>query len=347
MPGFDGYVFVANEEGHSLAVVDMAAFATIKHVRFDAAPTAILSHPTRPLIYVLTPGNGTVHELDTKTMSVVRHVQAAHSALAMRMGAGEDDAIYVLSAEAKKVVRLPVATLRTETQYALDGTPTDFDLSGTRNFCAVAYGDEGAVSLIDLRTRKAERPKKVSAKIGIVRFRSDGEALIVADLAQRMLTFIATPGGGVMSQLPLAVRPDQLCFNLDGGQLFVTGEGRDAVVVVYPYKLEVAETVLAGRAPGAMGATADYLFIANPLTGDVSILHIRSRKLVAIAPVGAEPGFVAVTPNQQYALVLNRKSGDMAVIRVGTIKADRAKSASLFTLIPVGSRPVSAVVRAV
>jgi hypothetical protein len=37
----------------------------------------------------------------------------------------------------------------------------------------------------------------------------------------------------------------------------------------------------------------------------------------------------------------------MAVIRVDTIKATRTKSASLFTMIPVGSKPVSAAVRRV
>ena len=69
----------------------------------------------------------------------------------------------------------------------------------------------------------------------------------------------------IIVNLPLAVRPDNLCFNRDGGQLFITGEGRDAVVVVFPYYVpQVAETVLAGHAPAAMAASATHLFLANP-----------------------------------------------------------------------------------
>jgi hypothetical protein len=49
--------------------------------------------------------------------------------------------------------------------------------------------------------------------------------------------------------------------------------------------------------------------------------------------------------------VLNRKSGDVAVIRVGgvteTERARRFKDGSLLTVIPVGSRPVSAAFRGV
>lgn len=72
-----------------------------------------------------------------------------------------------------------------------------------------------------------------------------------------------------------------------------------------------------------------------------------ARKVIAVAPVGSDPGFIAVTPDDQYALVLNRKSGDVSVLRVGTITRNRDRRASLLTVIPVGSKPVSAVVRAV
>ena len=61
--------------------------------------------------------------------------------------------------------------------------------------------------------------------------------------------------------------------------------------------------------------------------------------------MGDEPGYVAITPDQQYALVLNRKSGDMGVIRIHPGIANRQKTAALFTIIPVGSKPVSAAIR--
>ena len=86
-----------------------------------------------------------------------------------------------------------------------------------------------------------------------------------------------------------------------------------------------------------------------PLSGDVSILSIATRKVIAVVPVGSDPGFIRVTANDQYALVLNRKSGDMAILSVPAImqKKNRYKTAGLRAMIPVGSRPVSAVVRAV
>ncbi len=207
---------------------------------------------------------------------------------------------------------------------------------------------------MDLAARKLGNPAG-AGDFGAVRFLADARTLIAADRGERRLSFydVATAGNdaaasGLITHLPLAVRPDNLCFNADGGQLFVTGEGMDAVVVVYPFHTpEVAETVLAGREPGPLAVSRAFLFVASPGSGGVSILEINSRKVIAVASVGADPGFITVTPDDQYVLVLNRTSGDMAVLRVGAITKNRDRRASLLTVIPVGSRPVSAVVRAV
>jgi DNA-binding beta-propeller fold protein YncE len=345
--GFAGYVFVANEGGQAVAVVDLAAFTLLTHVRLEGSPTAVITHPTEPAVYALTPLNGTIHQIDAGTMKLVRKVQVAPSALAMRLSP-DRSALWVLCRESRKMIRVNLDTFTASAQVALPMDPVDFDIEPYQGaLCGISFGETGVAGILDFSTGKVAAIP-IGGPIGTVRFRSDGKALVVSRRQERMLTLLQTPGGRVIVHLPLAVTPEHLCFNQDGGQLFITGEGRDAVVVVYPHHVPlVAETALAGRAPGAMGASSEFLFVANPLTGDVSIFHIGTRKVIAVAAVGAEPCFIAVTPNDQYALVLNRRSGDMAVIRLGAIKANNAKSVGLFTMIPVGSSPVSAVVRTV
>jgi YVTN family beta-propeller protein len=131
----------------------------------------------------------------------------------------------------------------------------------------------------------------------------------------------------------------------------------DAVVSVFPYRTVVWETLLAGHAPGTMAiAETDrppaYLLVANPDTDTVTVLDVETGRLVALVQVGSEPRQIVITPDNEYALVLNEKSGDMAVIRIFTLggnqvggeRVKRYKSAPLFTMIPVGERPVSAAV---
>jgi hypothetical protein len=263
----------------------------------------------------------------------------------MRLAGGN---LLVLYQSPQKISVVAVETMRQEFEIRLPGQPYDFEVSADGQTAAISFGREGRIALIDLETRK-RRVIDTGTEMGIVRFQSDGRALVAADLGRRMLMIYDVASARLITRLPISVRPENLCFNADGGQLFVTGEGMDAVVVVYPYHTpQVAETVLAGRAPGAMAATntrPPYLFIANPASGEVTIMNINTRRIVAVATVGAEPGYVAVTPDQQYALVLNRASGDMGVLRIHENIANRQKSAALFTMIPVGSKPVSATIR--
>jgi DNA-binding beta-propeller fold protein YncE len=346
--GFSGYAFVANEDGRAIAVVDLQALALVRHVRLNAAPVAVLPHPTRDSILTLTPETGTVHEIAVARMQKTGQVYAGSGAHRMSLSPDEP-ALWTLSAHGRKLNRVSIGEgLRVDGSLGLGPDATDFDLSPYTSLCAVAYGRAGSVQMFDLKTRTAGPMVKVSEEIGVVRFRSDGKALLVANLSARMLTVLDAPGGRIIANLPLAVRPDNFCFHPNGGRLYITGEGMDAVVMVYPhYVPQVAETALAARAPGAMAASPSHLFVTSPTTGDVIAMDADTLRVIAIAAVGAEPGAVVLTPGAEYALVLNRKSGDMAVILTSAITPNRRKAIALLNMIPVGSKPVDAVVKAV
>src|SRR5262249_16093495 len=115
----------------------------------------------------------------------------------------------------------------------------------------------------------------------------------------------------------------------------------------------VAETILAGRAPDGMAVTdtPGFLLVTNPETNSITVLDFENNgKLVAAVQVGQEPRSIVVTPARpgqaQYAVELNEKSGDLAVIRMYSLTNQdptrRYRPTPLFALIPVGEQPVSA-----
>jgi hypothetical protein len=350
--GFNGYAFVANEVGQAVAAVDLSSFTVARHIRLNSPPGDIIAHKTSPLVYVLTPQTGTLHEIEAEKLAVRRTLHVAPAANSMQLAA--DGRLWVLSGASRKLVNVDLDAFRIDSHVPLPGAANDFDIAARLGHALVTYGDEGSVSWIDLAQKKASAPQKLAPRLGAVRFLSNGESIVAANVADRVLTAVRVDNRQVITHLPLAVRPDHLCFNRDGGQLYITGAGQDAVVVVYPYFVpQVAETMLAGHAPAAMAATDNYLFVANPQAGDVTILNIAretKRKVISVVSVGSEPSYITFTTDDKYALVLNQRSGDMAVISSLAIAKDRAtrrKSAALFTIIPVGSKPVSAAVKAV
>jgi YVTN family beta-propeller protein len=358
--GFPGYAFVANQEGRSVAAVDLSRFAVARRIPLDARPDNVIAHPSRPLVYVLAAENGTVYEIEAGTLAIKRRARAGQSCVSMRL-AGAGDSLWVLSREPRALVRLPFDTLRATSRIALPHEPAGFELDRRRegSTAAVGFSDDRGVALCNLAAGAVTTTVSGGARPRVAGFRSDGKYLMLGNAPERNMTILDVSTGKIVVRLPMPLEPANFCVTPDGGQLFVTGPGMDAVVILAPYSTEVSETVLAGRAPGRMaissapGAPA-YLFVANPETGDVTVLDVDTRKVVVVVHVGVEPGQILFTPDNQYALVLNGGSGDIAVIRIGAFTngpnsgwAQRNRRGALFTLIPVGARPVgAAVVRA-
>jgi YVTN family beta-propeller protein len=344
--GFRGYAFIANQEGGAVAAVDLGVLAVARHIPLEGAPAEVTAAVQRPSVYALTPGNGSVHEIQIDTLRLVRKLAVASQAITMALAADERS-LYVLAREPRLLVAVDLDSFKTAWKLPLRDEPVGLAISPDGKTAAVSSAR--GVYLVDLETRHLSAPLG-HGDYGPVQFLTDSKTLVAGNRGERLLSAYSVPAQRLITHLPIAVRPDRFCFSRDGGQLFVTGAGMDAVVVVYPFFTpQVGDTVLAGHAPGAMDVSDELLFVASPTSGDVSILSIATRKVIAVVPVGSDPGFIRVMANDQYALVLNRKSGDMAILSVTAIaqKKTRYSPVGLRAVIPVGSRPVSAVVRAV
>ena len=349
---FHGYCFVANQAGRSVGVVDLTRFRLRKQIPLDGAPAAVLAHPGKPKVFVLAPDAGTVYEIDAGSLSVSRSARAGSQAAGMRISP-TNDALWVLYRDPAALVELPLDSLRPGRRIRLSAPPDDFDLSRDGQ-AAIASRQGRSIVLCSLARAAIDRTIASGEEPSIVRFHWNGNQVLVGSHAGRSLTIFDVPTGNVVVRLPLPLGPRHFCFTPDSqGQLFISGDGIDGIVIVFPYTTEVDQTILAGHAPGAMAVTSkapSYLLVANPDSNGITVLDVDTRKLVAVVQVGQAPGHILMTPDEEYALVLDEKSGDLAVIRLLslTVAPDgsrrRYKSAPLFTLIPVGERPVSAAV---
>lgn len=343
--GFEGHAFVANEEGGAIAAVNLTAFAVTRHIRIDGRPTKVVSHPVLPSVWALA--SGYLHEIDPTRLEFRRKISLGGPAVDLQLS---PDTAHLWILSPGRLAKFDAETLAPAGVWPFPGQAESFVLARREPWAAVVRKDTPPLLL------PTEQPGRLTPIVlpyqaDLAHFRSDGKQLMLAGAAARQASFVTVPEARTLAHLPLAIEPRRVTAKPDGGELYLTGDGLDAVVVLYPYLAEVGETVLAGRHPSAMAAvsTSDvaYLFVANPEAGNVTILDITTHKMVGAVPVGKDPSFVTITPDGQYALVLNRASGDMAVIRVKAVVRNRGKSAPLFTMIPVGSRPVAAAVRAV
>ncbi len=343
---FVGYAFVATRDSGDIAIIDLAAFSLEKkRIKPSGRPLHLIDVPGADFLLAIS-DNGVLEEIRVSEATITRKL--ATPLFPYNVWLSHDAAtIWAISADQHNLLAIDRATFAISKQWKLPAASKSIAVSPGSAHVAAAMESTGEIALLASPDQKDVVISKLDQTPGQLRFLKNGSMLVVAHLESRQLTMVDSASAKVVVALPLPIKPENLCFNADGGQLFITGEGLDGVVVVYPFQSQVGTTLLSGKAPGPMAASSEpqFLFVTSPSTGTVSVLDIRTQKLAAVVAVGADPRAVAITPDNQMALVLNQRSGDIGIIRLANIISKRHKTAPLFTMIPVGSAPVSAVIR--
>ena len=343
---FVGSAFVATRDSGDIAVVDLAAFRlNTSRIKPSGRPVQLLDVPNSDFFYTVG-DNGIVEEVSVTESAISRKLKIPIAPQDLWLSF-DAKTLWALSADGKRLLAIDRARLDLKREWKLPERATAIAVAPETAHVAVALSESSRVGILGPGAMNDFAWASIGDTPGLIRFLNNGSMLLVAQRAKRQLTMVDTTLGKVVVHLPLPIQPENLCFSADGGQLFITGEGLDGVVVVYPYQSQVAATLLSGKAPGPMAVSSQpqFLFVTSPSTDTVSVLDYRTQKLAAVVAVGNDPRCVVLTPDNQMALVLNQRSGDMAIIRLANIVSKRHKTAPLFTLIPVGSAPVAAVVR--
>jgi YVTN family beta-propeller protein len=346
--GFPGFAIIASEAEHTLSAISLEHFRVTRQLHLEAAPSQVtaISHPQ--LVLCLLPSRGTLIAVDSGAVAVRQKVRVGDESLTMCL---DDDGkrVWVLNKSPNSLVAVDLATFKIAARVHLPGEPLSADFRYKTG--AVSLPRQGAIAIVE--GDRVARTIAAGIAPGMICFRPDGKAVLAADSEAQMLAVADPAAGKLLVKLALPLKPRRYCYNSDGGQLFITGDGMDAVTIVSPYQTEVFATILAGNSPSGMAVPRpdpdlpEYLLVTNSGSGDLTVISIFSRGVVARIPVGQDPQDVIITPDNQYALVLNRQSGDVAVIRVPSIGAwgnHHKKTAPLFTMIPVGTRPISATI---
>ncbi len=344
-PRYNGFAFVSLRDEKAIAAVSLSSFQLAKQIPVDSAPGLLIAHPQGNRVLGLLPSSGTIVEIDARTLAVERRSRALGPAVDMRL-ATNGRLLWVLLRDS--VIAWDLDRWQRVTWIRLPNAPNGMDLDDSGSRVAIGIPDEQSLGIAELRNGKLLLTP-LSAAPGFVTFQCKGKLVYAGLPSTRRIAAVNTEDARHLVDLPVPLSPRHYCTNADGGQMFVSGEGMDAVVIVSPYQTEVGETVLAGNAPGALAAIAGstpYLFVANPEAGDTTVISIDTRRAVAQIHSGGRPSEIAFTPDGSYALILDTLSGNLAVFRLNvlqtaTIQARRSRLAPLFTVVPVGAGPVS------
>lgn len=338
---YQGWLFVASGEEKEIAVADLASFRRVAAIPLPCAPDQLFQ--SRGRVYAACRDGRAMLEIDVETFRVAGKVGLPGKPLAARL-LPDPSAAIVLTDEPGALLRVDLVNRRVTARLPLPGTPRDLDVNGL--LAAITLPAKNAILRVAVPELKLAGVTDVGVPCDAIRFRRDGKTILAGALAAREIVTIDAQSGRLLARLPLSISPSRFCLNPGGGEMFVTGKGEDAIAIVSSFQNEVEQTVLAGRTPYGMAVSEsrNLLFVTNPETGDLTILNIETRGMSAMVHVGETPGDVLLTPDGQYALVLDQRSGNVSVVRIATVLDRKVKTKPLFTVFPTASDARSAII---
>jgi len=321
---YPGWLFVASGAEKEIAVADLSSFRRVATIPLPCAPDQLFHSNDR--VYAICHDARTLLDIDPSNFSLKGEIALAGKPVVARLQ--PQRSALVATEDANALLRVDLANRRVEEHLALAGPPADLDVNGP--LAAVTIPSKNAIVRIDADVEKIAGSTDVGVPCMALRFRRDGRTILAGAVAAREIVALDSQSGQLLTRMGLPVSPSKFCFSPDGGEMFVTGSGADVIAIVRPFQNDVEETILAGRTPDAMAVLEprNLLFVSNPGSGDLTILDIQTRGVTASVHVGEAAGEVMVTPDSEYVLVMERRSGSVSVVRVATVLSRRNRTSS-------------------
>ena len=344
-PRYQGWLFVASGVEKEIAVADLASFRRVAAIPLAFAPDQLFQSQRR--VFAICGEAQAIVEIDTGQFRYAGKIGLPGKPVTARL-LPDAGAVIIVTGNPDTLLKVDLAARRVVARLPLPGAPGDLDLNGP--LAAVTIPSRNSVLRVRVPEMKLAGVTETGIPCGPVRFRKDGKTILAGATADREIIAIDAQSGRLLTRLPLPVLPSRFCLNTGGGEMFVTGKGEDALAIVSSFQNEVEQTILAGRTPFAMAVSdrRNLLFVTNPESGDLTIIDIETRRVSASVHVGENPGEILLTPDDEYALVLDQRSGNVAVVRITTVLDHRIKTNSppspLFTVFPTAADARSAII---
>ncbi len=351
-PNYREYAYVTNGGSDTVTVLDVVNVRIDRELAVGHHPVAVAASPTHNEIYVVNAGaagaNGSISVIDAEHNNVVATISVHREPLSIDLDADGARA-YVANSGSNSISVIDLKARREIAQFGTGEGPVAARIAADGKTLVVANQAGNSVTVMDpadghVRAVYGDCPGAASPVI-----LPDSSKAFVACSAGHQVMVIALANSkarpnqadALEALMDVGRGPSHLALKPDGGEIFVSNSLSNSVSEIYNTTDEVGDTYMIGAEPvfGLVSRDNSLLYVANQRSQEVTVYSIDDGKRLAPSlHVGDGPAAMAFSDAGHLLFVVDRVSGDVAVVRTAT--------QSLFTLLPAGRDPNSIVDKA-
>lgn len=318
---YAGRVYVSNEDGHSVTVLDTVRAEAIATIAVGKRPRGLKLNKDGSRLFVAVSGLSKcppsvpdeecakrtrdlsadgIAIVDTRSQQVLEVLQAGSDPEQFAMSV-DGRRLFVANEDTALTTVLDIASGRVLARIPVGREPEGIVTAPNGRWVLVTNEADNSVSFIDTGTLQVVKSVRVGNRPRDLAFTPDSKTAYVSGELDASLYRIGVPGGEPVERilkLRKEARPMAVVLDSPRRRLYVsTGRGGTvAIVDLKDYKL-IAEIAVGTRPWGiALSADGRWLYTANGPSNDVSLIDLATLRVVKQIPVGRSPWAVVVGP---------------------------------------------------
>jgi YVTN family beta-propeller protein len=333
-----GRVYVSNEDGESVTVLDADSGNTIATIPVGKRPRGIkLSHDGSRLYVAVSGLPKCPPTVPDKECARLKHDLQA-------------DGIAVIDTSSLKLVKLLKA----------GSDPEQFDLSKDGQRLFIANEDAATLSVLNVATGALEATVHVGTEPEGVRASPDGRWVVVTNETGNSITLVDAKSYAVLDTIGVGKRPRDVAwatlrcppllrncrrspagFTSDSATIYISAEFDSAVYRAAVPKGNRSQRLLQlGKDDRPMGLALDAarqrLYVSTGRGGTVAVVALQGPKLLKEIKVGQRPWGLALSADGRRLYTANGPSNDVSIIDTSSL--------TVIKTVPVGSSPWGVVI---
>jgi YVTN family beta-propeller protein len=312
---FGYHVYVTNEKGGDVSVIDGATREVVATIPVGKRPRGIRVSPDGKTLFVAVSGTpiSAPPQLDAKGNPIFKKGKDDDD---------DDDKKADKSADGIAVVDIAQKKLLKKIQVGSDPEQLALSADGTRLF--ISNEDVGTASVVNIASGKVEHIIPVSREPEGVTTSPDGKFFYVTCETEGEIFAIDTANYKVISHFNVGGRPRSADFLPDGSRAFIPSESSGQLHIIDSVNHKLLKTIdlPKGSRPMCVKAAADgkKVYFSTGRAGTVDVLDTGKQEVTNAIKVGTRPWGIAISSDGKLLYSANGPSDDVSVVDLNSEK---------------------------
>ncbi len=313
-----GSVWVANEDGASLSLIDAGTNKVVTSVEGVEGPHNVQVSPDSRSVWAVSGHDSMAVMLDAGTLAMHGAVRTG-AAPAHVIVTPDGKTIYTTNGADGTATAIDAATMKPRSTIPVGAGPHGLRPSPDGRWVYVANVSGNTLSVIDTATNRNVADIEVGRAPAQVAFSPDGRFVYASVNAEDAVVKVDVETREVVGRVSVGDGPIQTYVSPDNRYVLAANQGTKerpgtTVSVIDTTTFTVARTVETGQ--GAHGVVVDpssrHAYVTNLYGNDVAVLDLNELRVVGRIPVGDKPNgisFSTVRVSEQSPVTIKLPKG--------------------------------------